>query len=534
MNNRTNMRFSKSSILRVPQENRTAVVEPSFDQVPSLVEQNRGIRDQFQVDLQGRSLAEISILARAELLAMARRWTAAYRNVPTAPPDPNGLVYLAGHQPQMFHPGVWFKNFALGALAKRHSATAVNLIVDNDVVSDASLPIPGGSVSEPRSMRIPFDLPDPKIPFEERRIEDRELFASFGRRVIEQIAPLVADPLIAEYWPLAQKRAQHGENLGACLAQARHQLEGKFLAGAATLEVPQSWICTGEAFQWFVVHILGNLKQFIEVHNQAVREYRKEHHVRSRSHPVPELAEDGLWLEAPLWIWTAEDPRRRRLFARRAAGEIVLSDRGSWEARLPFQNEADAGRAVERLLELQKGQTRIRSRALMTTLWARLALGDLFIHGIGGAKYDQVTDRLIERFFGIRPPGFLVISATLRLPVESDRVSMDDIQRWCGSCTAAPAKRDGNTTAIPTRTVPVSEALDEARAIQHGLRSMTYHPEKFLDGLETNDSVAKLVAEEARLGSRRHRRGRTPGNDAKLFRKSTPPCSHLLPIVEAG
>ena len=62
------------------------------------------------------------------------------------------LIYLAGHQPQMFHPGVWFKNFALGELARRHGATAVNLIVDNDMLSDASLRVPGGSVSEPHAV----------------------------------------------------------------------------------------------------------------------------------------------------------------------------------------------------------------------------------------------------------------------------------------------------------------------------------------------------------------------------------------------
>ena len=47
----------------------------------------------------------------------------------------------------------------------------------------------------------------------------------------------------------------------------------------------------------------------------------------------------------------------------------------------------------------------------------RLALGDLFLHGIGGAKYDQVTDLLFERFFGLAAPSIMVISATLHLPI---------------------------------------------------------------------------------------------------------------------
>ena len=60
---------------------------------------------------------------------------------------------------------------------------------------------------------------------------------------------------------------------------------------------------------------------------------------------------------------------------------------------------------------------RIRTRALITTLAARLLLGDLFLHGIGGAKYDHVTDRLIADFFGLEPPGYMVVSGTLHLPV---------------------------------------------------------------------------------------------------------------------
>ncbi len=208
-------------------------------------------------------------------------------------------------------------------------------------------------------------------------------------------------------------------------------------------------------------HLLAQLPRFHAIHNEALRQYRRTYRVRSISHPVPELAEEETWLEAPFWVWTADEPHRRRLFARSAGGEIAISDRQSWEARLPLQADGDAGRAVERLLELQRGGVRIRSRALVTTLWARLALGDLFIHGIGGAKYDRLTDMLIERFFGLRPPHFMVLSATLHLPIERDRATADD-----------------------------------AQAIERELRGLTYHPEQYLDGLA--DAPADLLADKRR------------------------------------
>jgi hypothetical protein len=447
--------------LQVPEEDGGALIEPPFNQVPELVAENLRLRERYDYDLQGRSLAEISALGREELLAAARRWTIVYRDVAGTPQDAasTGPIFLAGHQPQMFHPGVWFKNFVLGELSARHGATAINLIVDGDLPGDASLTVPCGSVAAPYFAAVPFDRPDPNVPYEERRIEDRQLFARFGQQVIDRMTGLVSDPLMRQYWPMVQRRARDTDNLGACIAQARHQLEGAW--GLQTLEVPESWLCRGAAFSWFAVHLLASLPRFRRLYNEAVREYRRVHHLRSLSHPAPELAADGTWLEAPLWIWTADNPHRRRLFAKPSAREIILSDRESWQARLPLQAEGDAGQAVERLQELQGGSVRIRPRALVTTLWARLALGDLFIHGIGGAKYDWVTDLLMERFFGISPLRFLVVSATLHLPIPGSGLTPRD-----------------------------------ARAIKQELRAMTYHPERFVGMLEGR--LAELVAAKRR------------------------------------
>jgi hypothetical protein len=61
--------------------------------------------------------------------------------------------------------------------------------------------------------------------------------------------------------------------------------------------------------------------------------------------------------------------------------------------------------------------TDLRSRALTTTMFLRFVLAEGFIHGIGGAKYDEVTDALMERWMGIQAPGFIVITATQRPPL---------------------------------------------------------------------------------------------------------------------
>ena len=64
---------------------------------------------------------------------------------------------------------------------------------------------------------------------------------------------------------------------------------------------------------------------------------------------------------------------------------------------------------------------RLRTRALTTTMFCRFMLGDLFLHGIGGAKYDELGDEIARRFFRIEPPSFLTVSMTLWLGLPTRR-----------------------------------------------------------------------------------------------------------------
>jgi hypothetical protein len=432
--------------LRAPQEDRSALIDPPLGEVGAIVAANREDRQRSACDVGGIPWAELARQAREELLAEAVRYTAAYRDVKgVVPPSPTDKVFLAGHQPQLFHAGVWLKNFALGALARQHGAVAVNLVIDSDTMKTHSLRVPGGSAARPQVTPVPLDDPGPAIPFEERRIFSRDVFADFGRRAAQQIAPLVREPIVRRWWPSVVARSARIDNLGTCLAQARHQLEGDF--GLNTLEIPQSHVCRTRSFAHYTAFLLAELPRLVEVYNGAVREYRRLHHIRSTAHPFPDLAVDGPWHEAPYWVWSEEDPRRRHLYVRRDPDRLLLSDRERIEVSLPLSPDGDLHAAAERLVELAAGRVRIRSRALVTTLFARLFLGDLFLHGIGGAKYDQVTDALIERFFGLRPPGYLVVSATLHLPIARRRVRAEDV-----------------------------------RAVAWRLRELTWHPEKAAQG----------------------------------------------------
>jgi hypothetical protein len=49
-------------------------------------------------------------------------------------------------------------------------------------------------------------------------------------------------------------------------------------------------------------------------------------------------------------------------------------------------------------------------------MFFRSLVADQFVHGIGGGRYDRVTDRIIQSFFGVEPPSFCVTTATLYFP----------------------------------------------------------------------------------------------------------------------
>jgi len=99
------------------------------------------------------------------------------------------------------------------------------------------------------------------------------------------------------------------------------------------------------------------------------------------------------------------------------------------EITLSLTPDGDAGQACGELADLTKRAIKLRTRAAITTMFARLFLGDVFLHGVGGAKYDALTGQLIRRFFGFEPPEFMVASATLRLPIARRRVTEDDQRR---------------------------------------------------------------------------------------------------------
>ncbi len=450
---------------RVPRENGTALIAPSWAELPALIPENaQRFTAADNVDVQGKSLAELRRQARGEALHTAWEYTSDVLQLPSSVACMmcmNGPLIVGGHQPELFHTGVWAKNFAVARLAKQVGGVPLQLIVDQDTLNSTALKIPAGAHGCPALAGVDFDGPHSRSPWEEAPIVDATLFESTARRVSNALAPWGYRSMIGDVWPTAVQQSQRTGKLVDALTAVRAATERRW--GAGTLELPMSRWWTQPASLWFTAHLLAQHRRLADQYNTVVREYRVANRVRSRAHPVPDLARQDDWFEAPFWIWQAGDPRRDRLFVRQAGTQLELRDSRRTVGTLPLDAQRSAADAVVVLQQLSQQGWRLRTRALTTTWAARMLLADVFIHGLGGAKYDEMTDALIGRFWGCRPPEFATVSATIHLPL-------------------------GEPFAETTKTVG---------ARRHALSDALHNPERHWDGAWP-DAVLSLVAEKQR------------------------------------
>jgi len=440
--------------------------------IEALVDNNRLLRAAFDTRIGDLKLWELVAATRRELLTVATEYTGSYRDV-RRPADVADWIarpiVMGGHQPELFHPGVWIKNAALDAYARRLDGTAVNLVVDTDRCARTSVGVPVGTPRDAHLEEVAFDGMAPEMPWEERGVIDQECFASFGRRADAVLRPLEPDAVLRRWWPLVVERAAESHRLGLAIAQARHAYEARL--GLESLELPVSELVRLPTVMVFMGWLLAHAARLHEAYNAALADHRRRFAVRGRARPMPDLAVrhdsgPGPWLEVPWWIWTRDDPRRRRVFANTATpGTLVLSDMETLRVELPISPDTSPSRWVDALSRMEEHSLRLRPRALVTTLVARLLVADVFVHGIGGAAYDGITDDIVRRLTGCDPPRHAVVSGTLRLPLGA---TFPDLE------SSAPAA--------------------ELAAVHAALRDLEFHPERHLvaDDAE-NETVADLV-----------------------------------------
>ncbi len=453
-------------LLRAPASDGGLLAEPPLGAAAGEALANATRLADWDYDFQGRRAPRLREHIRREIVERARGFLSENGlqpgpNGPETPADLQTPLIVTGHQPELFHPGVWVKNFALAGIARSCHGLALNLIVDNDIPKSASIRVPKIRGSRIGTLAVDFDRWQGEIPYEDWKVRDESELSSFADRTRKVLADSVADPLLDEYWPRVLGRRGETDRLGLRFALARRETEESW--GVTNLELPLGVLCQTEGFLWFATHLIAQLPRYHEVHNTCLAEYRAAHRIRSRNHPVAALTRQDDWLEAPFWVWRARQPRRRALLARQRSRTVELRIDGEGEVlmELPLTPNGEGCCAVERLHDLPARGIRLRTRALTTTMFGRFLLGDLFIHGIGGAKYDELGNEISSRFFGFEPPGFLTLSLTLWLGLDVEPASAGQL--------ASVERRLRDLRFNPDRFL-VEPTLDEVRILLNAKR----------------------------------------------------------------
>ncbi|MDR7418703.1 MAG: hypothetical protein QN178_07305 [Armatimonadota bacterium] len=393
--------------LEIPTTSPAAVAVPHAATWTTLARENRAALNAVTTEIGGMPLAELRRTARAEALPLAVAYT---RGLGVAAPSGTADLLLGtGHQPLLVHPGIWVKYLVLARLVPP-GQVGLNLIVDSDAVDEVTAEVPYHD-GQWRRARVPLARGGPSTPIEVIPAPRAHEWRQFVETVDRHLAT-VADGAMTAGWVRARQfippASEHG--LAGALSSLRRSLEGP----RPYLDLPVSHLVRTPAFRRFAFAILRDAGRFAVIHNACLDAYREHYGVRTSAQPFPDLDIDDHRIETPFWY--VAGGQRWPLFVEPLGRRLMAGDR-------------DVGPVPDDPEEASFADAPIRPRALTLTAFARVVLTDLFIHGIGGGRYDRATDAVVRAFFGIAPPAYATATATLFLPFEADSTIDAERQR---------------------------------------------------------------------------------------------------------
>ncbi len=329
-------------------------------------------------------------------------------------------IIMTGHQPELYHPGVWVKDFLVDRFSRELHAVGVDLIVDSDTFQEigAAAPCLGPGLRACRATLVEADV---GACFACTPVPPRGSIEDFCAEVDRALATLPSTEPRTNFARFAEcllERADEAQNVGELITFARRCFEAP--VGTQYLELSVTSMSDSSAFALFVLDIATRAAEFRLAYNAELDAFRAATNTRTAAQPFPNLecAEDRC--ELPFWLLGGG--RRRTLWVGPAAsGAIALYADAERVASIAADDQ-DACAALLR-------EHVVAPKALALTLFARVFVADLFIHGTGGARYDRVTDGVIRRHYGFEPPEYAVASLTEHLRAGIQPVSDAEVAR---------------------------------------------------------------------------------------------------------
>lgn len=204
---------------KAPQSPNTSFVDPSLSELDSWASRVWEADRAADIEFCGQSWTKVRQLARKEAVGLAAEYTSQYADVSLASlaDASSSALVLSGHQPELFHAGVWFKNVLLSRFAEQQGAVAINFLVDNDLCRDPSIRVPScESSGKLVAANVAFDSYRTPVPWELRSLESWDVWHEFPKQVERHLGPLIDyRPLIQQlcHWPhrlcLRERKSAH-------------------------------------------------------------------------------------------------------------------------------------------------------------------------------------------------------------------------------------------------------------------------------------------------------------------------------------
>jgi hypothetical protein len=379
------------------------LIDPPFDEWADVLERNATDASDWRFDIGGERVGEFRRRARSEAIDCATGFSRRFGVEGADPPGcEESRVVMTGHQPGLWHPGIWLKVFALDRCAGVTGALGVSLVVDTDGFDSvtASIPVMSPSVARTVAELAPGtrDGCYAGSPVPAEATVDR--FCAAVSKALETLPVASPGHCFARFCGCVRAARIEAANLAEFLTIARRRYESE--AHTAYLELPVTTLAATPSFSAFAGDIVSRAPEFARAYNTELGEYRAASKTRSKAQPFPDLAITDQGCELPFWI-LAGGTRTTAWACPVSGGEGVSVGEDPRNGRLPPE-------PIEPALLVPK--------ALALTLYARMFLADLFIHGTGGGRYDRITDGVMRRFYGVEPPRFAVASASVILPLD--------------------------------------------------------------------------------------------------------------------
>lgn len=404
----------------VPAGHGEVVERPEHAVWAELMDANRAAMSTWAFDVGGVHVQQYREAVRLAVLTEAERFSGRLGVAVRQAGEVSGPIAMTGHQPELYHPGVWVKDFELERLGRSTGCSCVDLVVDSDGFDHVSVASPCLSPEVARCRQYLAVGPS-GVSYATAPVPDPVHVEQFCEATHTALSTLRA-PAIAKHFSVfcghLASCAKDSDNLAELVTMARRRYE----AGAETgyLEVMLTTLCSTPEFHRFVVEMVFRAEEFATAYNAELGAFRERTKTRSAAQPFPDLEMSPEGVELPLWL--IEPGRRVGIWVKREGDRTILFTGEETLAVLGSEPEL----AIAALGQAGLG---LAPKALALTLFVRMFCCDLFIHGIGGARYDQVTDGVIRRFFGVEPPQFVVASMTMYLPLGAALVTQADVAR---------------------------------------------------------------------------------------------------------